>query len=276
MLTFNGTTLTADRLAPEFSLILDDDRIKRMRYGRFRRYLVLLLAMCMVSVGGAGVALATTSSSPNYQIVESDFNSGTDVNSCSGGYCARSTVGSLVAGSSEGTTSRAEFGPVVPDQPSLDVIVEAGGDSELGVLTTGQTAKATMSVKVRNYLSDGYIMQIIGAPPKYSDHTLSTPLTPTASTPGTEQFAINAVANTSPSVGAAPVQVPSGNFSFGIVESAYGTANLFKYTSGETVARSLSESGETHYTISMIINISNVTPAGHYSGDFTAVVVPLY
>lgn len=235
-----------------------------------------MLLVGLVSICGTGVAFATTSSSDNYQIVETEFNGGSNLNSCSDEYCARTTMGSLVVGDSKTSSQTAEFGSVTEGDPALEVIVEAGGDGDLGVLTTDTAATATMKVKVRNYLSDGYIMQIVGEPPTYSGHALATPSSPTASTPGTEQFAINAVANTTPTVGADPIQIPSGEFSFGSIEDGYDTPDLFQYSSGGTVGRSLSESGQTEYTISMIINVAGSTPAGRYSGDYTAVVIPVY
>jgi len=150
------------------------------------------------------------------------------------------------------------------------------GESNLGELTTEVTKTKTVTVRIRNYLSNGYILQINGEPPKYSNHYLSTPSSPTSSQPGTEQFALNLAVNTSPNVGSGPLQVPSSETSFGTVESAYATPNMFKYTPGETVARSLRESGRTDFTISMIVNVSNSTPAGRYAGDYAAIVVPVY
>ncbi len=229
----------------------------------------------LIVVGGATAVFAETSSSTNYQLSESGFNSGSLDENCSGQFCARTSIGDLAVGSSVGATSTANFGPVTPDEPSLEVIVDPGV-SDLGVLTTEHTATKTMVVRVRNYLSGGYTLQITGTPPKYGNHTLATPSTPTPSQTGTEQFAINAAVNTSPSVGAAPVQVPSSQFSFGAVNADYSTPNQFKYTSGDDVAHGLTESGRTDYTISMIINIAQNTPAGHYSGDFSAVVIPVY
>lgn len=229
----------------------------------------------LIAVGSTNAAFAVTSSSSNYQLSESQFNSGSLDENCSDEYCARASIGSLTAGDSEGTTSTASFGPVTPNEPMLEVIVDPG-ESNLGVLTTEQTASKTMIVRVRNYLSNGYVLQITGDPPKYNGHTLATPSTPTASTPGVEQFAINSAVNTTPAIGAAPVQVPSSQFSFGYVEADYSTPDLFKYESEDVVARSLVSSGRTDFTISMIVNISNDTPAGHYSGDFSAVVIPVY
>lgn len=233
------------------------------------------LLVAALAVGSAPAAWAVTSTSPNYQMTESQFGSSTADKSCAGDLCARATIGDPAAGVSKALATTASFGTVTPDEPTLEVIV-AAGESNLGYLEPSKTSTSTSSIKVRSYLSNGYMLQIIGTPPKIKDHTLNSPATPTASQPGTEQFGINLAANTSPNIGASPVQVPSDQTSFGTVEPAYRTPNLFKFNSGDVVARSDKESGQTDYTISMIINVSNSTPAGHYSSDFSAVVIPVF
>ena len=238
-----------------------------------------VLAVAVAIVGMLATAIpvfAVNPSSPNYQISEIDFgNGGSTLEGCSQVYCAKTTIGDLEGGKATNGTTSTNFGNITPDQPLLEVIVDPG-QSDLGILTAEKTATKTMVVRVRNYLSNGYIMQIVGNPPKVNGHTMKTPTLPTSSMKGTEQFGINVAANTLPSVGAAPVQVPSGQTSFGEAADNYKTANLFKYTSGDVVARSRSESGRTDYTVSMIINVANGTPAGHYTGDFAAVVIPVY
>lgn len=234
----------------------------------------MLLAVSLAIVG-AGTALAANPSSSHYQLSESQFNASSLQETCSDQYCSRASIGGLTSGETKNSTSTATFGPITPEEPSLDVIVDPG-ESSLGVLDSSHTASKTMVVRVRNYLSKGYVLQIIGDPPKYGTHALATPTTPTPSTIGTEQFAINAAINTTPAIGADPVQVPSGQFSFGVVNADYDTPNQFKYVSEDVVAHSLTSSGRTDYTISMIVNISNTTPAGHYSGDYSAVVIPVY
>jgi len=246
-----------------------------MQKRRLWRYSKLGLLAALIIIGDTTTAFATTSSSTNYQMTEAQFGSGSTVESCSGQYCARASIGDMVAGDSENSRNSATFGPVIAEEPLLEVIVDPG-ESNLGDLTTDRTATKTMTVRIRNYLSEGYTLQITGSPPKYGNHTLSTPTTPTASTPGTEQFAINAAANTTPDIGANPLQIPSSELSFGEVDDAYKTPNLFKYTSGDVVARSRTESGRTDYTISMIVNVSNSTPAGRFTGDFSAVVIPAF
>lgn len=234
---------------------------------------VALIVACIPFAVSPRVA-AETSSSTNYKVTETEFGASSNAEMCKGQFCTRSSIGNIASG----TSGTASFGPDTPDTPTLEVIVASGAEpSYLGVLTPEQTATKTMIVKVRSYLSDGYFLQIAGKSPTYNGHSLATPSSPTASTPGTEQFGINAVANTQPVVfGANAVQVPSGEFSFGQVETDYATANRYMYQNGGTVARSLTASGETDYTISMIINVANNTPAGHYATNFSAVVIPMY
>ncbi len=126
------------------------------------------------------------------------------------------------------------------------------------------------------------------ARPSSGSHTLSPLTTATASTPGTEQFGANLVLNTSPAVGALPVQNPSSVFSFGTVTggapgpngtsvtSGYSTQNYFQYNNGDIIAASNQSSGETDYTISYITNISSTTPGGTYTFNQVLIALPTY
>lgn len=247
-----------------------------MRKQQVWRCAKLTLLMAAIVCCSAPAALAETSTSPHYQVSDTQFGATSSSESCSGAYCARASIGDMTDGGvSKSPTSTARFGSVTDSDPLLEVIVDPGV-SNLGNLSAQSTAFKTTTVKVRNYLSDGYTLQIVGSPPKYGNHTLSTLTTPTTATPGTEQFGINATANTVPNVGADPLQVPSSQTSFGQVNDDYKMQNKFKYVDGDVVAHSDSESGRTDYTISMIVNISNSTPAGHYTGDFAVLVIPVY
>lgn len=246
-----------------------------MRKRGLGKYIKLALLAVVIIGFEMNTAAAETAKSDHYQTTDTEFGSISNTQNCSTQYCAQASIGDMTAGDSASTVSSAKFGSVTSADPLLEVIVDPG-QSDLGTLTTERTATKTMTVKIRSYLSDGYMLQIVGDSPKYGGHKLATPTTPTASAPGTEQFAINAAANTTPNIGAGPVQVPSDQFSFGAVNDDYKLPNLFKYISGDVVAHSSVESGQTDYTISMIINISNATPAGHFSGDFSAVVIPVY
>ena len=233
---------------------------------------LLLVAIFSLTLTGTQAAYAVTSSSPHYQLSETQFGGSTTSEGCSDKYCAKASIGDSSTGAG---TSSASFDEVEPEKPVLEVIVDPG-ESNLGVLTTEHTATKTLVVRVKNNLSEGYIVQIIGAAPKFGQHSLHTTTTPAPSKPGVEQFGINVVANTTPIVGAAPAQVPGGQGIFGDAADGYNTANMFKYVSGDIVARSTQSSGRTDYTVSMVVNISNNTPPGRYVGDFAAVVIPTY
>ena len=229
----------------------------------------------LVCCVGAGTVTAESSSSSSYKVLDTQFGSSSTVQTCSASYCAKASLGDVVAGSSSSSGNTAYFGSVSGSNPLLELIVGSGSYA-LGDLDTSTTATITMTAQVRSYLSSGYVLQIVGTPPKINNHTISALSSATASEPGTEQFGINAVANTNPNVGNNPAQVPSTDTSFGTVNSGYDTPNLFKFSSGDVVAQSTSSSGRTDYTISMIVNISSVTPAGRYAADYAAVVIPTY
>ena len=245
-----------------------------MRNRRFQGYSRLLLLAVAIAGCVAPAAFAETSNSSHYQATQMQFGSGSTEQTCSSSYCSSASIGDMSGGSSASSSSTASFGRITDSEPLLEVIVTPG-QSDLGVLTTEHTATKTSTVQVRNYLSGGYVLQVTGDPPKYANHTLATPTTPTTPEAGKEQFGINAVANNN-GLGANPVQVPDATTSFGFAETGYDQPNKFKYTSGDMVGRSLKASGRTDYTISFIVNIANNTPAGHYQGDYSAVVIPVY
>lgn len=247
--------------------------MRKLRIGR-QVYVLFLAALFLFACTGTAFA-ETPSESDSYQLTESQFNGGSAYESCSDQYCARVSIGNATDGGAIPSSSAA-FGTISEEsEPLLEVIVDPGV-STLGVLNAETTGTKTMTVRIRNYLSGGYTLQVIGDPPQYDGHKLKTFNEPTLSIPGTEQFGINVAKNLTPAVGADPVQVPSSETSFGAATAKYNVPDLFKFTSGDVVARSNTESGRTDYTISMIVNISNATPAGNYVSDFSAVVVPVY
>lgn len=243
-----------------------------MRKQRILGYVLLVGLTMSIAVSGATSVFAVTSSSPNYQVTETQF--GNTQKSCSGQYCAQASIGEVTDGNSI-ASSTANFEDITNNEPFLDMIVEAG-ESNLGVLSTEKTATKITTVKIRSYLSGGYTLQVIGEPPKYQGHVLQTSSTPVASMPGTEQFGINIAANTTPKVGLNPVQVPDGQQMFGVAENNYKTSDKFMYRNEDVIARGKTDTGRTDYTISMIVNISSSTPAGKYTGDFTAVLMPAF
>ena len=232
----------------------------------------------LVLVGGlvsslyqSSLASAETSKSPNYQATDTQFGTGLTTGSCSDKYCSEISIGSM---SNDGASS-AHFSAVEDKVPQLDVIIESK-KTDLGELKATKTSSKTLTVKVRNYMSGGYGLKITGTPPSIGEHALETLKKPTESETGTEQFGINVVANTTPAIGEDPAQKLDNPEMVGTVQPDYAQADKFMYRDGDIFALSRSNSSQTDYTLSMIINVSNSTPVGHYTSDFSIMIVPMY
>ncbi len=233
------------------------------------------LCIALFALMYAEPIVATTTKSQNYEAIEAEFGSGAALETCSGSYCAKATL-SIGGGDSSSQSYSVDFGPLTDDdEPVLQMVLEPG-ESNLGDLQIDRTATRTMILKVRSHLAGGYIVQVTGNTPRYNDYYLAAPIEPTPSLVGTEQFGINLVANSEPQVGVNPVQLPSEQEIKGVVLPRYAVPNMFAYTNGDPVARMDSESSLVRYTISMIVNVSGTTPAGHFSGDFSTIVTPVF
>ena len=244
------------------------------------------LSLAIVIVAGIGVASAQQAVSPSYMVNEVFFGSGGELEACSTdgnsdgtSYCAKQSAGETAVGETSSNGYKAQAGFNTNREEFIEFLITNSG-SDLGVLSTSTPATAIGTFTVKNYLSNGYVVHTASDPPRSAGstfHTLATPSTPTASAPGTEQFGMNLVANTSPSVvGAIPVQVPDSTFSFGAAAANYNTANVYKYTKGDIVAQSTKESGQTNYTVTYLFNISTATPAGLYTFNHNLVVTGTY
>ena len=236
---------------------------------------LIILANVLILYGLNGV-VGAQGSSPTYRIDESYIGPGGSLESSSASYKEGSTLGDSAVGGSNSTTFQTASGFNTTAEPRLSMIVNTSAIN-FGQLSTVVATTATSSFKVLNYTSSGYTVFTVGTPPSSGAHTLTGVNPTSASVTGTEQFGINLVANTSPvTVGADPVQVPSGTFSFGAAAAGYNTANNYRYVNGEAVAQSVKTSGETDYTLTYLINVANTTPGGTYVGGQALVVVGTY
>lgn len=210
--------------------------------------------------------LAQPYTSPSYKVEEYFFGSGGELESTSGTLKSRTSAGALAVGSATSTSFALAAGNVTAYEEYLEFAVN-GGVASLGTITTTSTGTGTGTFTVRSYLSSGYVVKTISNPPtNESGEILDAMSAAAASAAGTEQFGINLVANTSPATfGAVPAQQPDGTFAYGQAATGYSTANMYKYTVGDTIATSLRGIGQTNYTISYIVNINRTTSAGLYS-----------
>lgn len=241
------------------------------KWKQSRNLVVAVLAILLVPA----VAYAATpqTSSPHYQVNEAFFGSGGELHACASDgngdgttYCSKQSAGELAVGKTESAHYLAQGGFNTDRVPSLTFVVDPVS-TDLGVLTPGTPATTTGTFSVKSYLSSGYVVITTADPPTNGSYTMKTFTTPTALDTSKEQFGINLAANSTPSVGAAPNQVPDSSFSFGQAAAGYDTPDQFKYAKGDVIAQSLKGSGQTDYTISYLFNVTNVTPAGQYHID---------
>jgi hypothetical protein len=243
-------------------------------YRRMAGYCAAVLVLMFLMSHGTFVAHAEPSpTSPNYRFDETSITGGGLIEANSANFRSSSSLGDTAVGNSASTNYQVEGGSQTTDDPALTFIVE-DGDASFNDFSATTTATATASFSIINYTSYGYVVHILGTPPSNGPHTIPALATSSSSLPGTEQFGINLVANTSPiSFGANP---DHGQFGFGSATDDYDDPNMFRFVSGEAIASAPKSSGRTVYTISYIVNVGALTPGGQYKGNQTIIVTGTY
>lgn len=218
-----------------------------------------------------------TLQSPNYRFDESSVGTGGLMQGSSTNYRVESATGDLSVGSAASGNYQLEAGSRTSPDPTLTFSVD-NANANLGKFSATAASTATASFSIINYTSYGYVVQLVGEPPKYGSNEINAMTANAASQPGIEQFGVNLVANTSPaSFGANPDNgTPPNDFGFGQVATNYDTPNQFRYVSGETIALAPKSSGKTTYTLSYLVNVAALTPSGTYTSDQTLVVTGTY
>ena len=237
------------------------------------KLLTMVLLMMPVRV------FAQVPSSSSYQVPESTFSSGGDIDTNSASYNARGAAGLLAVGQGDSTTYTALPGYVTPDDEFLEFVVQTSS-VDLGTLSTSTTGTGTANFYVRTYINGSYVVYTLSTAPTSEGGAVLDPLTGGgASTVGTEQFGINLKDNTTPNIGLDPSPNPSTLFANGEAAPGYDTADNFKYLIGDVIARSDTTGpawGRTDFTISYIANISSITEAGTYTMIHNIVVTATY
>jgi hypothetical protein len=220
------------------------------------------------------------SSSSNYRIEESYIGPGGQIDSSSGSYQARASLGDTGVGYSSSVDYGLWAGYTTTTDPYIELVV-APVIRDLGVLSTSTAAYTTGSFYVRTYLASGYVVVTASDPPVNSNYHLTPLSSGGTSSPGTEQFGINLVANTTANgapadYGTDPQQYPDSTFGFGYAAAGYDTDGTYRYNKGDVIAQSDSSSGRTDYTISYLYNISDITPGGLYTLNHVVVATSTY
>jgi len=248
------------------------DNGSMLKRGLGRRIGLLVIAFFVVMTPLPARADSTLQS-PHYQFDESVIGTGGMLNASSANYQAASATGDIVGGDTASTNYQVTAGSKTSADPALGVAINMGAVA-LGNFSASTATTASASFSVSNYTSYGYVVQMVGTPPTNGSHAIPAMATTGASQTGVEQFGINLVANTAPvSVGANP---DNGRFGFGAAAPNYGTSNMYRYVSGETLALAPKSSGVTTYTISYLVNVAGLTPGGQYASNQTIIVTGTY
>jgi len=136
---------------------------------------------------------------------------------------------------------------------------------DMGTLGPQSTLTAQSQMAVGTNASGGFTITANGPPMAAGTHVVDSPLTPTASEQGTNQFGINLVANTAPAIG----NDPEGASTNAVVSPGYGVPNEYKFSSGDVVAYAPNVSLIKKFTVSYIVNSSKDLGPGVYSTTIT-------
>jgi hypothetical protein len=230
------------------------------------------------------------SSSSNYQVEESFFGIGGELDAASTNFKAQQSAGANAAGFTSSTNYDA-FGGFLTQNEEFLAMTVTGATVSLGTLDpsayssgAAQAGTCNCSFTIRTYISSAYSVITISQPPTSEGGAVldaKSVLAAPSSDPNVEEFGINVVDNATPNIGANPSNRPDNSFADGEAETGYDTADQFKYGVGDIIARSAATAtnpaiGETWYTISYIAKPKNQTEAGSYAMDHILVVVATY
>ena len=147
---------------------------------------------------------------------------------------------------------------------NLNCSQASGSYINFGYLTTGLTSSAQSQLLVATNAPNGYTIQLSGNTLTSGNNIVPPLISASTAIPGQNQFGLNLVANSQPSIGFNETGPGTGSPTYG-----YSQPNTFKFANGDVIASSQQASDYREYTISYIINISHSQPAGVYATTLT-------
>lgn len=137
--------------------------------------------------------------------------------------------------------------------------------ADMGTLTADSPVIARSQMAVGTNATGGFAITVNGATLAAGINTIDPLEVPTESQPGQNQFGINLVENTAPSVGANP----EGPWANAIATPDYSIPDQYKFVSGDVVAFSPNVSLMKKFTVSYVVNASETLRAGVYTTTVT-------
>jgi hypothetical protein len=228
---------------------------------------IALIMLAIVSVGKICLAEMST---PNYKITSDVIGSfGSKESSTS--FELGDTGGEMGTGDSQSTSYNlsAGFWATVGDDEIL-IFNITDPVADLGTLSDLQVRYDTASFGAASTAQGGYVIQYFGGSLDSGAHVITPLSSPSGSSPGSEQFGFNLKANDFPPTGIDPTG------GYGQAESGYNVKDVFKFSSGDTIADSSRPSGQTNYVASFIGNINESSSAGSYATSITVIATGRY
>lgn len=149
------------------------------------------------------------------------------------------------------------------------------------------TATAVSKMAASTNATSGYSITVNGTTMTSGSNTISALSAASASLKGQGQFGLNlrqnSVAASIPAIGADITPASNTTDFRGNPQTGYDTADTFKFTSGDNVARSDNSTPGTPaatnaqlYTVSYIVNVPGSQPAGTYTTTLTYICTPTF
>lgn len=137
--------------------------------------------------------------------------------------------------------------------------------SDMGMLNSSNTLTAQSQMAVGTNASGGFAITANGTPLSAGTSTIDPLAVASESRPGVNQFGINLVENSTPSIG----KNPEGDWANAIASPDYSVPNFYKFVPGDVIAYSPNVSLMKKFTVSYILNSSPNLRAGVYSTTVT-------
>ncbi len=140
----------------------------------------------------------------------------------------------------------------------------AGSSVNFGNFSSTTTSSGTSVMAASTNGGSGYVITINGSTLTCSacsgSPTIAALATQTAASTGTAQFGLNLRANTTPSVGTDVSGSGTGTYA-----ANYGTANQYRFVSGDSVATAAASTNANTFTASYVVNVPGSQAAGTYT-----------
>ncbi len=151
----------------------------------------------------------------------------------------------------------------------------SGATVDFGTFSSTATSSGTSVMAASTNGVGGYSITMNGSTLTCStctgSPTISALAAQTASSTGTSQFGANLRNNATPDVGADPSGTGTGTYT-----ANYGTADQYRFVTGDSVASATGASNANTFTVSYIVNIPGSQAAGTYTATMTFIATATF